>query len=396
MQGMNYGSKMAVTALAAAGLLTATGVTRAHADDMAGMNMSNQSTQTNSNNADQNKQNTDSNMAGMNMDNQSKQANSNNADQNKQNTDSNMAGMNMDNQSKQANSNNADQNKQNTDSNMAGMNMDNQSKQANSNNADQNKQNTDSNMADMNMSGMDMSQMHMAMPTNLPKAENPKFKPGQNVTVEATHLPGMHGASGQVVAAYQTTLYQVDYQPSNGGAKVTGHKWITKDDWADKQDHQIGDQVTLTMNHMPGMYGAKATVTGMQTGTAYVINYQPTNGQPEVKNHMYVTDDELAAAPAATDQNMSGMAMNQQHAGQSSAGTSQQMQQAMGQNTTPAASAANQQSSSSANTAKQVGALPNTAHQADRQQANASAALAAGSLVFALGAGTFAVYRKQQ
>ncbi|WP_238479197.1 YdhK family protein [Fructobacillus papyrifericola] len=149
-----------------------------------------------------------------------------------------------------------------------------------------------SSSSSMNMSSMKMDE---SLPTNLKTAENPKYPVGSAITLEADHMTGMKGAEGTVAAAYDTKLYEVTYQPTNGGKKVTGHKWLTKDDFKDMKDHKKGDKVTLESEHMANMKGAKATITKVVDGPAYAVNYQPTNGGDMVKNHKYLVESEIKA-----------------------------------------------------------------------------------------------------
>ncbi|MBC9118506.1 YdhK family protein [Fructobacillus fructosus] len=150
---------------------------------------------------------------------------------------------------------------------------------------------------DMSSSMSDMSGMKMdeSLPTNLKAAENPKYPIGTAITLEATHMSGMKGAQGTVAAVYDTKVYEVTYQPTNGGQKVTGHKWLTKDDFKDMKDHKKGDKVTLESDHMPNMKGAKATITKVEDGPAYAVNYQPTTGGNMVMNHKYLVESEIQA-----------------------------------------------------------------------------------------------------
>ncbi|EFA88990.1 hypothetical protein HMPREF0797_0485 [Staphylococcus epidermidis SK135] len=41
---------------------------------------------------------------------------------------------------------------------------------------------------------------------------------------------------------------------------------------------KVGDKVTITAVHMPGMKVAEATVKGAYKTYAYVVSYKPTNG----------------------------------------------------------------------------------------------------------------------
>ncbi|MDY0407174.1 YdhK family protein [Virgibacillus sp. 179-BFC.A HS] len=56
------------------------------------------------------------------------------------------------------------------------------------------------------------------------------LEPGTEVTVEASHMKGMEGATAKIDSAEKTTVYMVDYMPTTGGEKVTNHKWVTEDE----------------------------------------------------------------------------------------------------------------------------------------------------------------------
>ncbi|HLR51893.1 MAG TPA: YdhK family protein, partial [Candidatus Avamphibacillus sp.] len=46
---------------------------------------------------------------------------------------------------------------------------------------------------------------------------------------------------------------------------------------------------------MKGMEGATAEIESSEKTTVYMIDYTPTTGGEEVKNHKWVTDSELSA-----------------------------------------------------------------------------------------------------
>lgn len=56
-------------------------------------------------------------------------------------------------------------------------------------------------------------------------AKDPVFKVGDVVTINADHMPNMKGAIGQVVAVYGNA-YEVNYWPTDGGDEVKNHKWL--------------------------------------------------------------------------------------------------------------------------------------------------------------------------
>ncbi|CAK8053629.1 YdhK family protein [Eupransor demetentiae] len=152
---------------------------------------------------------------------------------------------------------------------------------------------SDKNMSgmDMNMGGMKMN-IHGTLPSGLPDAQNSKYKVGQEIISQATHMPGMKGAKAKIVAVYDATLYAVDFK-STDGMEMKDHKWLTRVDFTDGKDHKVGDDITIASAHMSGMKGAQGKVVEVKAGPAYAINYQPTDGSEEVTNHLYLAEDEI-------------------------------------------------------------------------------------------------------
>ncbi len=157
-------------------------------------------------------------------------------------------------------------------------------------------------MEGMNHEGMVPSSMnsmegmnHEGMvPSSMKDAANPKFPVGSNVILLGDHMEGMKGANAQVVGAFDTTMYEVSYEPKTGGPMVNNHRWVVQEELKNTETvANEGDTVILNADHMDGMMGAEAKVDKSITGTVYVVNYTPTDGQKEVKNHMWVTEDEM-------------------------------------------------------------------------------------------------------
>ncbi|MGX9134476.1 YdhK family protein [Rummeliibacillus sp. JY-2-4R] len=135
------------------------------------------------------------------------------------------------------------------------------------------------------------------VPNNIIKAENPTYQVGSRIIINANHMKGMQGAKGTVVGAYDTIAYTVSYKPTTGGEEVKNHKWVIQEEIKKPDDVVLapGAKVTLEADHMPGMKGAIATIdTGRKT-TVYMVNYKPTNGGKEVKNHKWVIESELSS-----------------------------------------------------------------------------------------------------
>ena len=167
------------------------------------------------------------------------------------------------------------------------------SNQSESNNSKStNEELTSTASSEMNsMEGMNHEGM---VPSSMKDAANPKFPVGSNVILLPDHMKGMKGAKAQVVGAFDTTIYEVSYKPKTGGPMVKNHRWVVQEELKDtKTVANEGDTVILNADHMDGMMGAEAKVDKSIKGTVYVVNYTPTDGQEEVKNHMWVTEDEM-------------------------------------------------------------------------------------------------------
>lgn len=147
-------------------------------------------------------------------------------------------------------------------------------------------------------SGVEMGSSDGSVPSDLKVATNPTYPVGTKVLITATHMSGMEGATGTVVGAYSTTVYAVNYTPTTGGAEVKDHKWVIQQEIKGygSTDYAVGDHVTLTADHMTGMDGASATIAEVTQETVYMIDYTPTTGGAEVKNHKWVVESELEPA----------------------------------------------------------------------------------------------------
>lgn len=134
------------------------------------------------------------------------------------------------------------------------------------------------------------------LPVGLKEAKNPKYPVGSKVILHAKHMPGMEGAEATVVAAYDTTAYAVTYKPTSNQPEVQNHKWVVHEELKDaiEAPYKVGEQVVLENGHLEGMKGATATINEAKQTTVYMVDYKSTTGG-EVKNHRWVTEDELTA-----------------------------------------------------------------------------------------------------
>ncbi|RLL45473.1 DUF1541 domain-containing protein [Oceanobacillus piezotolerans] len=115
------------------------------------------------------------------------------------------------------------------------------------------------------------------------------------ITAEHMNMEGMTGAEAKIVEAYDTTAYAVTYTPTNGGEPVENHKWVIHEELENPGEEPLepGTEVTLNADHMEGMDGAEATIDSAEDTTVYMVNFKPTNGGEEVFNHKWVIESEL-------------------------------------------------------------------------------------------------------
>lgn len=134
------------------------------------------------------------------------------------------------------------------------------------------------------------------VPADMVIAEDPEFKVGDKVTILADHMPGMKDAKGEITGAYETLIYAVTYTDTKTGEIVKDHKWVVREE-VDNPAYGLkeGDTVELLADHMPGMKGAQATIDEVVDGVVYTITYTDTKTGELIKDHMWVTGDELLA-----------------------------------------------------------------------------------------------------
>ncbi|MFP3471840.1 YdhK family protein, partial [Micrococcus sp. SIMBA_144] len=64
------------------------------------------------------------------------------------------------------------------------------------------------------------------VPEGLKRAENPTYPKSSKAIIETDHMKGMKGAEATISGAFETTSYVVSYMPTNGGELVENHKWV--------------------------------------------------------------------------------------------------------------------------------------------------------------------------
>lgn len=134
------------------------------------------------------------------------------------------------------------------------------------------------------------------VPDDLKVAENPAYKVGSQAIIQTDHMDGMKGATATIVGAFDTTAYTVSYRPTTGGFPITNHKWIIHEEIKKAADkpYEAGSEVVMEANHMKDMKGATAQINAAEQTTVYMIDFTPTTGGDKVTNHKWVTEDELS------------------------------------------------------------------------------------------------------
>ncbi|WP_407647402.1 DUF1541 domain-containing protein [Gracilibacillus salitolerans] len=133
------------------------------------------------------------------------------------------------------------------------------------------------------------------VPEGLEEAENPVYEVGSKAIITEAHMPGMEDVEATVVGAYNTVVYTVSYTPTDGGERVEDHKWVIHEEIEEAGDEpfQPGDEVTLNASHMEGMNGATAEIDSVEQTTVYMVDFTTKDGE-EIKNHKWVVESELA------------------------------------------------------------------------------------------------------
>lgn len=133
-------------------------------------------------------------------------------------------------------------------------------------------------------------------PTGIEEASDPTYAVGDEVTLTADHMPGMKGAKATISGAFDSTTYSVSYTPTDGSDPVKDHKWVVHEELESpgKAPLKDGTKVTLNADHMPGMKGAEATIDSSTEDTVYMVDLD-MDGMT-MTNHKWVVEDEVQPA----------------------------------------------------------------------------------------------------
>lgn len=130
-------------------------------------------------------------------------------------------------------------------------------------------------------------------PAGIKEAENPKYPVGTEVMLTADHMPGMDGANATISGAFDTYTYAIDYTPTDGGEPVRDHKWVVQEELEDAGEQLLADGTTKTIlaNHMQGMEGAEATIVSSTDETVYMVDIDSPD--MTMKRHKWVVESEI-------------------------------------------------------------------------------------------------------
>ena len=133
-------------------------------------------------------------------------------------------------------------------------------------------------------------------PEGIAEASEPTYPVGTEVQLTADHMEGMEGATATISGAFDTYTYSVNYTPAGGGDPVTDHKWVVQEEIEDAGDERLADgtEVTLLTEHMEGMEGVKAIIASSTDETVYMVDYE-TDGM-KMTNHKWVVESEIQPA----------------------------------------------------------------------------------------------------
>ena len=100
--------------------------------------------------------------------------------------------------------------------------------------------------------------MHAVTPVeNLSPAASPAYPVGTDALITADHMPGMKGAVARISGAFDTVLYAINYTRSDTAEVIKDHRWVIQEEIEGHGEvpYKAGDEVTLLPGHISGMGG---------------------------------------------------------------------------------------------------------------------------------------------
>ncbi|WP_373290648.1 YdhK family protein [Oceanobacillus neutriphilus] len=135
------------------------------------------------------------------------------------------------------------------------------------------------------------------IPTGLKEASDTTFEVGSEAIISADHMPGMDGAVAEISGAFDTTVYTVSYTTEDG-QEIENHKWVIHEELEnpDAAPLEPGTEVVLNADHMEGMDGANAEIDSADETTVYMVDFETTDTGEKVQYHKWITEEELSLA----------------------------------------------------------------------------------------------------
>lgn len=134
------------------------------------------------------------------------------------------------------------------------------------------------------------------VPADLEEADQPTYEVGSEAVISADHMPGMDGAVAEISGAFDTTVYTVSYT-TDDGEEIEDHKWVIHEELENPETAPLepGTEVVLNADHMAGMEGAEAEIDSAEETTVYMVDFETTDTNEAVHYHKWVTEDELSS-----------------------------------------------------------------------------------------------------
>ncbi|MGI6879425.1 DUF1541 domain-containing protein [Microbacterium sp. gxy059] len=133
-------------------------------------------------------------------------------------------------------------------------------------------------------------------PEGIAALADPTHPIGSTVILSADHMPGMDGAEATISGAFATTAYAVSYTPTTGGDPVSDHRWVVHEELEDPSPAPLadGEAVVLAADHMTGMRGAAATIDSSTQETVYMVDIDAHD--MTMTRHKWVVESEIRPA----------------------------------------------------------------------------------------------------
>src|SRR5699024_4186051 len=133
-------------------------------------------------------------------------------------------------------------------------------------------------------------------PEGIQEATDPRYAVRETVILNTDHMPGMDGAEATISGAFDTTTYSVSYTPTDGSDPVTDHQWVVHEAIQNPGETPlaIGRETVSVFDHMSVMDGDEATIDSTSYETVYMVDFE-MDGM-EMTNNKWVVESEIQPA----------------------------------------------------------------------------------------------------